>query len=177
MLDTSGGTIRAAWAEGAITADTSGGNIFLAGSDTRVEADTSGGNIEIEASNGPVVADTSGGRIIIRRAVGPIEADTSGGSIDAELFNVSGNGDASVSLHTAGGDITMRIPSDLGASIVAELNLSRRGFGRYQIYTDFPLSIQEEDDIIIGRGDINGGGDRIRLRTTNSDINIISVED
>lgn len=175
-LDTSGGTIRAAWAIGELIADTSGGNIFLAGSDTSVEADTSGGNIVIDKSNGPVNADTSGGSITIRDSVGPIRADTSGGRIDAELARVSGSRDASVELETAGGDVTIRIPSDHRATIIADLRVSRRSRGDYRIYTDFPLTIQEDNDgDIIGRGDINGGGDRIILETTNSDIHIISV--
>ncbi len=177
QLDTSGGTIRADWAVGPIVADTSGGNIYLAGSDTRVEADTSGGNIEIEGSNGPVDADTSGGSITIREAVGPIRADTAGGRIDAELSAVSGRRDGSIELETAGGDITLRIPSNHNATIVANLEVTRRARDDYRIYTDFPLSIREDDDgNILGRGDINGGGDRIYLETTNSDINIVSVE-
>lgn len=176
-LDTSGGTIRADWAVGEIIADTSGGNIYLAGSETRVEADTSGGNIEIDRSGGEVVADTSGGSITIRQAVGPIRADTAGGRIDAELASYAGSRNASVELETAGGDVTIRIPSDHGASIVADLEVSRRARGDYRIYTDFPLTISENDDgDIIGRGDINGGGDRIYLETTNSDIHIVSVE-
>jgi hypothetical protein len=176
-LDTSGGTIRAAWAIGAIRADTSGGNIYLDGSETSVYADTSGGNIEIERSNGRVDADTSGGSIQIRQAVGPIRADTAGGRIDAELAAFSGDRDASVELSTAGGDVTIRIPSNHGADIVADLEVSRRGRGDYRIYTDFPLSIQEDDDgDIRGSGEINGGGDRIFLETNNSDINIISVD-
>jgi hypothetical protein len=173
-LDTSGGTIRAAWAEGPISADTSGGNIFLAGSNTRVEADTSGGSIEIEASTGPVVADTSGGRIEIRNASASIHADTAGGSIDAELVNVEDGVDATVRLDTAGGDVTIRIPADHAASIRADLDVSRRARRDYRIYTDFPLIIREDDGDIVGEGDINGGGDRITLSTTNSDIHILS---
>ncbi|NKB34074.1 MAG: hypothetical protein GKR91_13345 [Pseudomonadales bacterium] len=176
-LDTSGGTIRAAWALGPVRADTSGGNIYLDGSETSVYADTSGGNIEIERSNGGVNADTSGGSIRIRNAVGPIRADTAGGRIEAELASVSGDRDASIELSTAGGDVTLRLPSNHSASITAELEVSRRGRGDYRIYTDFPLSIQEDDDgDITGRGEINGGGDRIFIETTNSDINIESVD-
>ena len=176
-LDTSGGTIRAAWALGPVIAETSGGNIYLAGSDTRVEADTSGGSIEIDRSNGPVNADTSGGSITIRQARGPIRADTAGGRIDAELAAYDGSRDASVELETAGGDVTIRIPGDHGARIVADLEVSRRSRGDYRIYTDFPLTIQEDDDgNIVGRGNINGGGDTIYLETTNSDIHIESSD-
>lgn len=176
-LDTSGGTIRAGWAEGPVIADTSGGNIFLAGSAERVEADTSGGNIVIERSLGAVYADTSGGSITIRDSRGPIQADTSGGRVDAELALFEGSRDASIQLESSGGDITVRIPSSHAASVVANLDVSRHGRDGYRIYTDFPLMIQEDDDgSIQGRGDINGGGDRIYLETRNSDIHIISVE-
>ena len=174
-LDTSGGSIRAAWATGAISADTSGGNIFLAGSDVSVSADTSGGNIEILGSGGPVEADTSGGRITIRGTTGPVHADTAGGSIDVDLSAVRGAIGGSVELETAGGDVTIRIPSNLSVSIDAEIRISRRSRGDYRIYSDFPMTTSEEDRRIIGRGDINGGGERITLETTNSDIHIISV--
>lgn len=175
ILDTSGGSIRAGWAQGSIAADTSGGNIELAGSDTRVRADTSGGNITIDASNGPIEADTSGGNITVRSANGPVSADTSGGRIEVEVTTTTGSVGGSIDLDTAGGDITLRVPSNLRATINANLEVSRRSRGDYRIYTDFPLTIQEEDSDIIGRGDINGGGDRITLRTNNSDIYIESV--
>lgn len=175
LLDTSGGTIRAAWAMGAITAETSGGNIFLAGSDTRVRADTSGGNIQIDASNGPVEADTSGGNITVRNATSAVNADTSGGRIEVEIISTTGRVDGSIDLDTAGGDITLRVPANFEATISANLEVSRRSRGDYRIYTDFPLTIQEDDGDIIGRGDINGGGARVSLRTNNSDIYIESV--
>ncbi len=176
-LDTSGGTIRAGWAQGPLVADTSGGNIYLAGSEVSVEADTSGGNIEIERSNGAVYADTSGGSITIRQSVGPIRADTAGGRVDAELVAFGGSRDATVELESSGGDVTVRIPSNHAATILADLEVSRRARGDYRIYTDFPLTIQEDDNgNIVGRGDINGGGDRIYLETQNSDIHIVSVD-
>lgn len=176
-LDTSGGTIRAGWALGPIIVDTSGGNIILEGSETSVKADTSGGNITVEKSNGSVDADTSGGSITIRKSVGPIRADTAGGRIDAELVSSDKPRAGAVELETAGGDVTIRIPSSMSASIYADLAVSRRGRGDYRIYTDFPLIIQEDDrGNIVGQGDINGGGSRIYLETTNSDITILSVK-
>ncbi|MEX2469908.1 MAG: DUF4097 family beta strand repeat-containing protein [Pseudohongiellaceae bacterium] len=175
-LDTSGGTIRAGWAEGPISVDTSGGNIFLAGSAVRVEADTSGGNIEVERSGGAVYADTSGGSITIRQAVGPIRADTAGGRIDAELIAYDGDRDATIELETAGGDIVLRIPANHRASVLADVEVNRSGRGRYSIESDFPLAIEEDSrGNILGRGDINGGGDIIYLETTNSNIRIVSL--
>ena len=175
LLDTSGGSIRAGWAMGSISADTSGGNIHLAGSDMRVKADTSGGNIEIDAANGPVEADTSGGNITVRNATAAVHADTSGGRIEVEITTTTGRVDGDIELDTSGGDITLRVPANFQASVRANLDVSRRSRGDYRIYTDFPLTIQEDDGDIIGRGDINGGGDRVTLRTNNSDIYIQSV--
>jgi DUF4097 and DUF4098 domain-containing protein YvlB len=174
-LDTSGGSIRAAWAMGSISANTSGGNIYLAGGDSEVNADTSGGNIEIDAANGPVEADTSGGNITVRNATAAVHADTSGGRIEVEITTTTGRVNGNIDLDTAGGDITLRVPSNFQASILANLEVSRRSRGDYRIYTDFPLTIQEDDGDIIGRGDINGGGDRVSLQTNNSDIYIEST--
>jgi len=176
-LDTSGGSIRAAWAMGPISANTSGGNIHLAGGDMQVSADTSGGNIEIDAANGPVEADTSGGNITVHNATAAVHADTSGGRIEVEITTTTGRVDGNIDLDTAGGDITLRVPSNFQASIRANLDVSRRSRGDYRIYTDFPLTIQEDDGDIIGRGDINGGGSQVTLRTNNSDIYIESISD
>jgi len=101
--------------------------------------------------------------------------DTTGDPIDVDLSGVIGKIGGPVDLETAGGDVTVRIPTNLGVTIDAVLEVSRRSRGDYRIYTDYPLTIQEDDDNIIGRGDINGGGDRISLRTENSDIHIIRV--
>lgn len=174
-LDTSGGSIRAGWARGPIDVNTSGGNIFLAGSATEVKADTSGGNIEIDGSDGPVEADSSGGNIVVRNAKSAVKADTSGGRIEVEITSTSGSVDGSIDLDTSGGDIILRVPSNLSATVRAELEVSRRSRGDYRIYTDFPLTVQEDDGDIVGRGDINGGGNPIRLSTNNSDIHLLSV--
>lgn len=175
-LDTSGGTIRAGFADGPVLADTSGGNIYLDGSAVRVEADTSGGNVEIQRSGGAVYAGSSGGNIVIRQAVGPIIADTAGGRIDAELAGYTDDRDATVELETAGGDVVVRIPANHQASVLADLEVTRRGRGDYRIVSDFDLDIGEDNNgNIHARGDINGGGDIIYLETTNSDISILAT--
>ena len=176
-LDTSGGTIRSGYASGTLTAETSGGNIYLAGSDSFIDADTSGGNITIIRSGGPVIAHTSGGNIIIGPVQGFIEADTSGGSIKAELGNIEGRQNSHVDLNSSGGDIELLIPASHRADVSVRIEVSRRARGDYRIYTDFPLTISGQDErVVIGRGEINGGGDTINIETTNGDIRIISTD-
>jgi len=176
-LDTSGGSIEAGYAGGTMTADTSGGNITLAGSDRLLIADTSGGTIRIARSGGPVRVDTSGGNIFLGAIDGYIEADTSGGSIEAELGLIEPGQDAHIDLESSGGDIDLRIPGNHAATVDARIQVSRRSRGDYRIYTDFPLVITGVDEReVIGRGDINGGGDRIRIETSNGDIRIMRIE-
>lgn len=176
-LDTSGGSIRAGYAGGSLTADTSGGNITLAGANRLLIADTSGGTIRVERSGGPVQVDTSGGNIYLGPINGYIEADTSGGSIQAELGTLEPGQDAHMMLDSSGGDIELRLPATHPATINARIEVSRRARGDYRIYTDFPLSISGEDEReVLGRGDINGGGDLIRLSTSNGDIRISRID-
>lgn len=172
-LDTSGGSIEAGYAGGRMTAETSGGNITLEGSDRLLIADTSGGTIRVQRSGGPVEVDTSGGNIYLGPINGYIEADTSGGSIQAELGIIEPGQDAHIDLDSSGGDIELLIPADHGATVSARIEVSRRSRGDYRIYTDFPLAISGQDEReVLGQGDINGGGDRIRIETSNGDIRI-----
>ena len=169
--DTSGGSIRVAHAKGDVHVDTSGGSIILDGSDGNVRADTAGGSIQIDNTAGTVVADTSGGSITITRSRGAIKADTSGGHISAELIEDDPAVDTSIELSTNGGKLTVYLPEKLKASISARLELGWHS-REAQIYSDFPLSITKEDGMMVGEGDINGGGDRVVLKGSNEDIYI-----
>ena len=176
-LDTSGGSIRSGWVWGPLEADTAGGSIRLAGSDQELLAETAGGSITVERSNGPVEVSTAGGSIDIGPVAGPVKAHTSGGSIELVMAAADAGVSSEVELETSGGDIVISIPAAISATVDAQLRVSRRNRGDYGIFTDFPLTIQDDDNgRILGRGDINGGGDRIELRTVNSDIQILRIE-
>jgi len=175
-VDTSGGSIGIAMIDGDVKAETSGGSIQVEGSTGKVNVDTSGGSIKINSSGGPIVAETAGGNIKIKKANGSIDASTAGGSIEAEM--IATNGDTHVKLSSSGGDIELYIPASLSASVDAKLEITRNSRRDYRIYSDFPLTIKgAKSDRITGEGDINGGGDKIQLRTTNGDIYIKKIED
>ncbi|MBN1472920.1 MAG: hypothetical protein JW925_14190, partial [Syntrophaceae bacterium] len=134
------------------------------------------GNINIGMTDGDVDANTSGGSIRIMQAKGAIDAGTSGGAIEAEMIETDNSKDTHVILHSSGGPLTVYLPATIEATVSADLKISRFADRDYEIYTDFPLSIKGEDsDHISARGDINGGGDRIQLSTTNGDIRILKL--
>jgi hypothetical protein len=79
-----------------------------------------------------------------------VHADTSGCRTEVEITTTTGRVNGNIDLDTVGGDIALRVPSSFQARIPANLNVSRGSRGDYRIYTDFLLSIQEDDgDIYI----------------------------
>jgi DUF4097 and DUF4098 domain-containing protein YvlB len=172
-VHTSGGNINIGMTDGDVDADTSGGSINVEGSRGEIIIHTSGGNLFVGSSEGPVKADTSGGNIKILQTRGAIDAETSGGSIEARMTETDNSKDTHVSLHSSGGEITVYLPGTIEATVTAKLKISRFADRDYQIYSDFPLKIKgEESNRINAEGDLNGGGDRIDLKTTNGDIYI-----
>ena len=180
-VSTSGGSISIGDTKGDVDASTAGGSIRIGESGGKVIANTAGGNISVEGSQGPIIVETAGGSIEIINARGFIEAETAGGDIEAELIVSNKKTDTHVTLETAGGDITLYLPSNLAATFDVELEITRRDWRDYKIYSDFPIRISDDDGgwrnnkIIIAEGDINGGGDKIKIRTKNGDIRIKKI--
>ena len=172
-VETSGGGIGIGPAKGKVKAVTKGGGISIKGAQGAVEAETMGGGISVDGSGGPVVVKTSGGGIDIENARGYIEAKTAGGGIEAELAIADPEVDTHCTLETSGGNVTIYLPAELKATIDAELRIEGRSQRKYEIISDFPIEIEgERGRKITGEGEINGGGDLIKLRTTNGDIEI-----
>ena len=175
---TSGGNILIGMADDDVVAKTSGGGINVEGSKGSVSIGSSGGNLHIGSSGAPVKAETSGGNIKILQARGFIEAETSGGNIEAEMIIDEKNIDTHINLDSSGGTITLHIPERLAASVSATLKITRSAKRDYRIYSDFPLTIKGEGSRkITAKGDINDGGDMIKLSTTNGDIHIKMLEE
>ena len=176
-VSTAGGSIKIGPSTGKVRARTAGGSIKTEQSQAEVDAETSGGSIRVEGSGGPVKVPTAGGSIRVVGARGYIEAETAGGSIDAELVVSDRDIDTHCRLETAGGDITLRLPGDLAATVDARLEISKRAKEDYRIYSGFPLTIEGQGtDRITAHGEINGGGDPISLSTRDGDIRIQKLE-
>ena len=157
---TSGGGVQAENITGTVDLHTSGGSVDAQHLTGPARLSTSGGNVQVEDSTGNPDLRTSGGDIRMRNDDGQVRAVTSGGDISAQLRSNLG-----VTLKTAGGDITLRLPQDMHASIGPRSS----GGG---ITSDFPLStgrIQSGDFL---QGTVGGGGPPITLDTSGGDIHI-----
>lgn len=170
---TAGGSVSVGPASGNVDANTSGGSIKVDESGGSVTAKTSGGSIRVAGSEGPILVNTAGGSIEVSDARASVEAKTSGGSIEAEMVTSDRNVDTHCVLKSSGGDLTLWIPEDLGATFDIELKLSDDWTDEdYDIETEFPLKINRSSRRITCEGEINGGGSPIRLYTVNGDIKV-----
>jgi Toastrack DUF4097 len=157
---TSGGSAHFRDVAGTLRADTSGGSIEVTHLLGSADLSSSGGSVEVTDSKGDLDLHTSGGSVRLQNDDGKIHALTSGGSIRAVLQSNRG-----ISLDTSGGGITLLLPQDAHASIVAES-------GGGGITTDFPITttrIAGESHLV---GTIGGGGLPISLESSGGSIHI-----
>jgi hypothetical protein len=178
-VNTSGGDVTVRNLAGDVRARTSGGNIGFRDVAGPAEANTSGGDIEIDRSSGPVRARTSGGDIVLTDVAGAAEARTSGGDIRAlgiqgEVVTRTSGGSIEVgvagahqgvSAETSGGNIDVRVAQDARADVDA-----RTSGGSVRV--NLPVTSETEAKHDRFRGQINGGGAAIRVRTSGGSIRI-----
>jgi len=157
---TSGGGISLSHVKGECRVDTSGGGISAEAIEGRIDAETSGGSIRMDGVTGDIKAHTSGGGIKIREAGGRVEAETSGGSLQASFARGNGRGG---SLESSGGGVSVSIDPQVGLAIDASGN---------SVHADVPITIQGEISNHPLRGNLGGGGQMLRVRTSGGSVSI-----
>jgi uncharacterized membrane protein len=143
-----------------LSARSDGGKIEIEDLIGNVDANTSGGSIKVGNVEGDVDLHTSGGSIRTKNIKGEIDAHTSGGSIDVTFAQQPMN---DASLTTSGGSIEATFPADVAIDIDASTSGGR-------VRSEFDVSGRVKKKSI--RGQINGGGPEIELRTSGGSISI-----
>ena len=161
---TSGGNLSFERIEGDLDGGTSGGDITLKEGTARAQLSTSGGNIRVARAGGPTEVETSGGDIVLESVADLIGAHTSGGNVHAFLTAPLQH---DVKLSTSGGNVEVKI----GKTVAFLLDASTSG-GDVDA-TGLTLTIEKGG---VGKshlvGAINGGGPRLKLRTSGGDIRV-----
>ncbi|MDC0601690.1 DUF4097 family beta strand repeat-containing protein [Aliiglaciecola sp.] len=139
---------------------TSGGSIDIEDLVGNIDAHTSGGSIDVGNITGDVKLKTSGGPIDTDRIIGEIDAHTSGGSIRVTIAKQPSK-DAELS--TSGGSIRAYIQEDMALDIDASTSGGR-------VRSDFEVNGSIKKQSI--RGEINGGGPTLELRTSGGSVSI-----
>jgi hypothetical protein len=161
---TSGGDLKFARIDGDIDAGTSGGNIVLTEGTARAKLNTSGGDIQVDRAGGPTEVSTSGGNINLRSVAQLISANTSGGDVRAVITEPLKQDTV---LGTSGGEIDVQVVSGAGFQLDAStsggdvnasgltITIEKGGSGKSRL-----------------AGAVNGGGPRLKLRSSGGDIRI-----
>jgi DUF4097 and DUF4098 domain-containing protein YvlB len=155
---TSGGSISAEGIQGDLELRTSGGSISLVDIQGSANARTSGGRISAENIAGNVDVKTSGGSINLEGIEGSVDASTSGGSINAEVTSPTDF----IDLRTSGGSITVVVPKNGGYDLDLDGNRVRADLENFK-------GEVEKDEV---RGTMNGGGVRIKARTSGGSVRL-----
>ena len=123
-----------------------------------------------------VKAKTNGGSINIENADASIEAKTNGGDINAEMIGDESKGNRDVRLKSNSGDVTLTVPENLSMDIDIVIGGVDKESNQNKIYSDFPLKEKILNDgeygccSLHGSGMINGGKNKITIKTVNGDV-------
>lgn len=108
---------------------------------------------------------TSGGRVRARNVDGDIEARTSGGSVVVGFARGNAQGG---DIHTSGGSVTAQIDPAVALSVDA----STSGGG---VDSDVPVTVRGRISRNELRGDLNGGGALLRLRSSGGGVRVAAT--
>jgi DUF4097 and DUF4098 domain-containing protein YvlB len=163
-LHSSGGSIDITDVEGDVDAHTSGGSMSARSLSGNVRLDTSGGSIRAEEIGGDLVAETGGGSIEALDVGGVIEAHTSGGPVRASF--TAGNGSGGT-LTSSGGGITATVDPTVALEIDAHTSGGK-------VTLDVPVAVRGTVSRNTMRGELNGGGPLLKLRSSGGSIRLRS---
>lgn len=128
-----------------------------------VRVTTTNGTVDLRDVGGEVTAETTNGRISGQDLKGRVSASTTNGSIDLDVDRIAQGG---IELSTTNGGVTLTLPRSASASISARL-----ANGRIET-SDLPIEARGETTRRRLDGSLNGGGERVRIETTNGSITI-----
>jgi TonB family protein len=195
-LSTGGGHITAGNIRGVAQLDTGGGNISVERAGSRVTASSGGGQISFGEAAGAIQARAAGGGIRVLRVAGPMQLDSNGGSIfltrvENSVHASTGTGSitawlsptvkitGSSQLESGHGDIVVYVPRDLQMTIEATID-SAAG---HHIAADPSLAMKttyhagDSGKQVRGVCDINGGGEVLKLRAMEGNIQLRYLDD
>jgi hypothetical protein len=123
-----------------------------------------------------VVAETAGGSIDLLAVESAVRATTAAGRILAE-FNSTKKTFGPSLLESNVGDVYVYLPANVALTIDAAIDTAA---GR-RIQSDFPLDIQgDKEEWVVstlrGRGNLNGGGEVLKIRTVAGNIEIRKID-
>lgn len=127
----------------------------------RVRAATTNGGVKLLKVGNAIVAETTNGGVSGEELAGAVEASTTNGGIDLDFARVGGD----IRAATTNGGVAVTVPRDARLSIEASVTNGGISVG------DLPVEVGEHSRRRL-QGNLNGGGSRVALETTNGGIRL-----
>lgn len=166
-----GGPINIGDVMGSVDLQTGAGDVLVRAARSGGRMATQGGNIQLVYAGAPIRLESGGGDIVLRQAAGSVVASTRSGDINVRAVDSAKS--LRMDLSTVGGSIQLVLPphfaADIDATVIAPASEERN------IITEFPgLTITREtlgaQVRIRATGTINGGGQKVELRSEGGNI-------
>ncbi|HEY9419905.1 MAG TPA: DUF4097 family beta strand repeat-containing protein [Thermoanaerobaculia bacterium] len=126
-----------------------------------VAASNVNGALTVNALQGDLDLTTVNGKIAISKANGTVRATTVNGGIEAELADVSDD----LWFETVNGGVELRLPADSRLTLDASM-------AHGVVRSDFPVAGADQKKRNILKGTVNGGGNKVYIRTVNGGIQL-----
>lgn len=146
--------------------ETVNGGVRVAGTRGKAHVETTNGALSIDGVHGDLRLGTTNGAIEVTRSAGAVQAETTNGGIEIELTEVPDGSD--LSFETTNGGVTVRLPRDIRVSLDAATSNGR-------VDSDFDVDGADSKSKRRLSGDINGGGGKLRVRSTNGSVSIEEI--
>ena len=145
-----------------VDVETVNGALAVNGTGGDLRAETTNGAVDVSGLRGKIKLGSTNGAISATDTAGSVVAETTNGSIEIDLKQVDRGGE--MSFETTNGHITLKVPHDIHASIFASTTNGN-------VSTDLAVLHGKSTKHHL-EGDVNGGGGKLRLESTNGGIEI-----
>ncbi len=169
-----GGPINLGDIFGPLKARTEAGNILVRSARRGGSIATDGGNIQVLWAGSNLSLQSGGGDVVLQRAMGDVTANTRYGDIFITLDSNSRK--RKVEAKTVGGNILLNVPPGFGADVEAVVITSDENANKIESELDGLVTVREplsgNRTRIRASGKLNGGGEKVELRTEDGSIQI-----
>lgn len=163
-IRTGDGDIDARSVSGAVELSTGDGDIAVAGISGELKLHTGDGGISATGLSGRVAADTGDGNVDVRGRFTGLDVHTGDGNVAASVEGGS-KLEGPWSVRTGDGDVTLRLPDGLGASLDA-----RTGDGGISLQKSLAVTGEVKDNRV--RGTLGAGGPALTINTGDGRIRL-----
>jgi DUF4097 and DUF4098 domain-containing protein YvlB len=149
--------------QAAVDAESVNGGVSLAGTRGKARLETTNGAVDVKDVTGDVDAGSTNGGISATHVAGAMKAETTNGAVDIDLASLPSGSD--LRFESTNGSVHVRLPQDARLSVDAATTNGH-------VKSDFEVHGGTPGKHSL-KGDINGGGGQLKIRTTNGGIEIV----